>query len=130
MNRCTIYGRLGADVETKNTAGGTLAKMRVATSERKKDQTGAWQDHTEWHNVVCFGKTADNCARFLAKGREVLVEGRLATSSWESDGVKRYRTEIIASRVTFVGGRGEDRPASRPATPARSSAMDMGDIPF
>jgi len=105
-----------------------VVRLSVATSERRK-QGDQWVEHTEWHRVVCFGRTAENCARFLAKGREVLVEGRIQTSTFEKDGEKRYSTEIVAERVEFVGGRGESAPSRSNASRGYSSTAD-DDVPF
>jgi single-strand DNA-binding protein len=101
MNRAILCGHLGRDPESRDTRGGQVVRLSVATSERRK-QGDQWVDHTEWHRVVCFGRTAENCARSLSKGRQVLVEGRIQTSTYEKDGETRYSTEIVAERVEFV----------------------------
>jgi len=128
MNRAILCGRLGRDPESRDTRGGPVVRLSVATSERRK-QGDQWVEHTEWHRVVCFGRTAENCVRFLAKGREVLVEGRIQTSTFEKDGEKRYSTEIVAERVEFVGGRGESAPSRSNASRGYSSTAD-DDVPF
>jgi len=109
MNKVTLYGRLGADPETRTTQTGTVVtKLRVATSERVKDRDGNWNEHTEWHRVTAFGTTASNCARYLTKGREVLLEGKLRTSKYQDrDGNDRCSTEVLADSVRFIGGKGE-----------------------
>ncbi|MCB0320489.1 MAG: single-stranded DNA-binding protein, partial [Bdellovibrionales bacterium] len=86
-----------------------VSTLNLATSERRKDaQSGNWIEHTEWHNVVVFGKTAENCSNFLKKGREIFVEGRLQTRKWQDkEGKDRWTTEIVASNVQFLGGKGE-----------------------
>lgn len=117
MNKVLLLGNLGRDPELRNTNGGTtVCNFSLAINERKKIG-GEWQDHTEWVNVVVFGKTAENCNQYLAKGRQALVEGRLQTRKWEKDGVTRYSTEVIADRVQFVGG-GERREQSSEKLPA------------
>jgi single-strand DNA-binding protein len=128
MNRAILCGRLGRDPESRDTRGGQVVRLSVATSERRK-QGDQWVEHTEWHRVVCFGRTAENCARFLAKGREVLVEGRIQTSTFEKDGEKRYSTEIVAERVEFVGGRGESASSRSNSSRGYSSTAD-DDVPF
>jgi len=128
MNRAILCGRLGRDPESRDTRGGPVVRLSVATSERRK-QGDQWVEHTEWHRVVCFGRTAENCARFLAKGREVLVEGRIQTSTFEKDGEKRYSTEIVAERDEFVGGRGESAPSRSNTSRGYSSTAD-DDVPF
>lgn len=114
VNKVILIGNLGADPEVRNTnSGSQVANLRIATTERQKDREGNWVDHTEWHRVVCFGKTAENVERFLSKGRQVYIEGRLRTAKWtDKDGVERYTTEIVADTVRFLGGgRSEDSQA-------------------
>jgi single-strand DNA-binding protein len=83
-----------------------VCTLNIATNERRRDQSGQWSDHTEWHRVVVFGSTADNCAKYLRKGRQVYIEGRLSTRKWtDQEGKDRYTTEVIASNVNFLGGR-------------------------
>jgi single-strand DNA-binding protein len=110
LNKVLIIGNLGRDPEVRTTQSGSqVATLNVATSERQKGRDGNWEEHTEWHRVVCFGKTAENVARFLKKGRTVYVEGKIRTNKWkDKDGQDRYTTEIIADNVRFIGGgRGE-----------------------
>jgi single-strand DNA-binding protein len=107
VNKVILLGNLGKDPEIRYTSQQTaVCRFSLATSERRKDQSGNWTDHTEWHNVVSFGKTAENCAQYLKKGRQVFVEGKIQTSKWQDkEGKDRYTTEIIANTVQFVGGR-------------------------
>jgi single-strand DNA-binding protein len=109
VNKTILVGNIGADPESRDTKSGTaVCNLRVATNERVK-KNDEWQDHTEWHRVVCFGKTAENCAKYLQKGRQVYIEGKLRTTSYEKDGVTKYSTEIVADQVVFLGGgRGSD----------------------
>lgn len=106
INKVILIGNLGADPEVRSTAGGTaVATLRIATTERRKDKDGNWSDHTEWHNVVVFGRTAENCGQYLKKGRQVYVEGRLQTRKWQDrDGNDRYTTEVAGDIVRFIGG--------------------------
>lgn len=107
VNKVILVGNLGADPEVKTTnSGTTVANLRIATSERVK-AADEWKDHTEWHRVVCFGRTAENVSRFLKKGRQVYIEGKLRTQKWQDkDGNDRYTTEIVAFNVSFLGGKG------------------------
>ena len=89
-----------------------MATFSIATNERKKGQDGEWEDHTEWHNIVTFGKTAENCAKYLQKGRQVYIEGRIQTRNYEKDGVTHYRTEVVANNVSFLGSKEDSAPAS------------------
>jgi single-strand DNA-binding protein len=107
VNKVILVGNLGRDPETRTAASGTVvANLRVATTSREKDKDGNWSDHTEWHTVVAFGKVAENVARFLKKGRQIYVEGKLRTRKWQDkDGQDRYSTEVVADTVQFLGGR-------------------------
>ncbi|MBK7890964.1 MAG: single-stranded DNA-binding protein [Bdellovibrionales bacterium] len=109
VNKVIIVGRLGADPETKQIgSGGTVSRLSVATSENWVDKDGNKQERTEWHRIVVWGKLAEICGRHLAKGRQVYVEGRLQTRSWEDQqGQKKYSTEIVANTVQFLGGPNE-----------------------
>jgi single-strand DNA-binding protein len=111
VNKVIIVGRLGTDPEVKTVgANQTVARLSVATSENWVDKEGQKQERTEWHRIVVWGKLAEICGRHLAKGRQVYLEGRLQTRSWEDQqGQKRYSTEIVASTVQFLGGPGESR---------------------
>jgi single-strand DNA-binding protein len=121
VNKAIIIGHLGKDPEVKSLDGGQqLARFSVATSESwTKD--GQKQERTEWHRIVAWGKLAEICGRFLSKGKQVYVEGRIQTREYEKDGTKRYSTEIVAQQVTFLGkpndgrdtGGGQDEPPRR-----------------
>ena len=106
VNKAIIIGNLGRDPEVRFTPSGQpVAKFSVATTERWKDQQGQLQERTEWHNIVVWGKQAESCGQYLAKGRQVYVEGRITNRSYDDkDGNKRYITEIIARDVRFLGG--------------------------
>jgi single-strand DNA-binding protein len=109
VNKAIILGRLGKDPELRRTPSGqAVVELRVATDESWTDQQGQKQERTEWHSIVVWGRQAENCERYLTKGREVFAEGRIQTREYtDKDGNTRYRTEIVADRVQFVGGRGE-----------------------
>jgi single-strand DNA-binding protein len=106
VNKAIIVGNLGADPEVRYTQSGTaVANMRIATNERWKDKSGQQQERTEWHRVVVFGNQAENCGKYLEKGRQVYVEGRIQTNEWtDNDGNTRYTTEIVAQSVQFLSG--------------------------
>ncbi len=102
FNRVTLFGNLGNEPELRTPASGhTVLSFRLATNEVYFDKDQNKQERTEWHNVVMFGKRAQALPSLLSKGSRVLVEGRLSTSSYEKDGIKRYRTEVVASDVCF-----------------------------
>lgn len=105
VNKVIVVGRLGADPEVKNISPEqTVARLSVATSESWNDRNGQKQERTEWHRIVVWGKLAELCGKYLSKGRQVYLEGKLQTRSWEDDqGVKKYTTEIVANTVQFLG---------------------------
>lgn len=106
MNRAIILGRLGADPDARKTKGGDVVSFSVATSEKHTGRDRNAHELTEWHKVVVFGKFTEPCRKFLRKGMQVLVEGKISTRSYEDQaGIKKYVTEIIASRVIFVDRR-------------------------
>ncbi len=103
VNKVIIVGRLGKDPEMKTISQGrTVTNLTVATSENWTDKSGQNQERTEWHRIVTWDKQAENCAKYLSKGSQVYVEGRLQTRSWEDNGVKKYATDIVASTVQFL----------------------------
>jgi single-strand DNA-binding protein len=106
VNKVLLIGNLGQDPELRNTPGGqSVATLRLATADRYKDKDGNWQDRTEWHTVVVWGRTAENVAKFCKKGKQIYVEGRLTTRKWQDkEGKDRYSTEIVADTVQFLGG--------------------------
>lgn len=115
VNKVIIVGRLGKDPEVRQVGqSGTVAQLTVATSENWVDKEGQKQERTEWHRVVAWGKLGEICGKHLSKGRQVYVEGRLQTRSWEDQqGQKKYSTEIIASTVQFLGSANEQSAGGR-----------------
>lgn len=108
VNRVIVVGNLGRDPEVRFSGSSqAVANFSIATSERWKDKGGQMQERTEWHRVVAWGKLGELCGQHLKKGRTAYVEGRLQTREWQDkDGGKRTATEIVASNVVFLGGRG------------------------
>jgi single-strand DNA-binding protein len=106
INKVFLIGNLGADPDMRYTPSGAgVCEMRIATNESWTDKSGQRQERTEWHKIVVWGKRAELCAKYLSKGRQCFVEGRLRTRSWEDkEGNKRYTTEIVATDVQFLGG--------------------------
>ena len=116
INKVILIGRLGKDPEMRFTPSGkAVTNFTLATNENWTDQSGEKQERTEWHRVVTWGKLAENCAKLLAKGKQVYVEGRIQTRSWDDkDGNKRYTTEVVANTMQMLG-------------PIESGSKGMGD---
>src|SRR5512137_914444 len=104
INKAILVGRLGKDPEVRYTPDGLMiTNFTLATDEQRKDKTGERVQKTEWHRIVTFGKLAEICGNYLAKGRLVFIEGRIQTRAWEDkEGVKRYTTEIIAANMQML----------------------------
>ena len=111
LNKCMIIGNLGRDPETTYTQGGTaICKIAVATSEEWKDKTsGEKKEKTEWHRITFFGKQAETIGRFMAKGSQIYVEGKLQTSKYTQDGIDKYSTDIIANNFQFIGSKSDNQ---------------------
>src|SRR5215469_8505178 len=109
VNKVILVGNLGADPETRAMpSGSTVANLRIATSESWRDkQSGEQQERTEWHRVALFGRLGEIAAEYLKKGSQVYIEGSLRTRKWQDkQGNERYSTEIVASEMQMLGGRG------------------------
>lgn len=128
INKVILIGNLGADPETRFTqAGAPVTNFRVATSEQWTDkQSGQRQERTEWHSIVCFGKLAEISGEYLRKGSKVYVEGSLRTSSWESDGQTRYKTEIICNDMQMLDSRGGGMSEGGYDSASRQNSGDQG----
>jgi single-strand DNA-binding protein len=127
VNKMIVIGNLGASPDIRALPSGqNVANFSLATTERFTDRNGAKQERTDWHRIVAFGRLADACDRFLSKGRQVYVEGRLTTRQYEAkDGSgKRYRTEIVARQIRFLKSR-----ADASDTTAENPPADQ-DVPF
>jgi single-strand DNA-binding protein len=110
VNKVILLGNVGKDPEIRSTPSGTMvANFTLATSDRFQDQQGAWQDRTEWHNLVAFKRTAEIVRDYVKKGSKLYVEGKIQTRSWDDKetGAKRYRTEIIVNDLSLLSGREE-----------------------
>lgn len=148
LNKVYLYGNLTRDPEMKSLPSGSkVTQFSLATNRVYKDQNGARQEQTEYHNIVVFGRQAETSAQYLKKGQGVMIEGRIQTRSWDdkTTGEKKYRTEIIADAVQFgpkagSGGDGSHAPSSQPketnATPDLDTIdygdanINVDDIPF
>ncbi|MFC2176705.1 single-stranded DNA-binding protein [Bacteroidota bacterium] len=109
VNKVILVGNLGADPEVRSLeSGAKVANFRIATSERFKDKNGNVVENTEWHSIVVWRGLADITERYLKKGSQVYIEGKLKTRTWDDqNGNKRYATEVVADNMTMLGGRNE-----------------------
>jgi single-strand DNA-binding protein len=140
VNNYICTGNLTRDPELRATPSGTsVAKLRIAVNGRRKDgQTGEWVDKANFFDVTVWGKSGENAAKYLSKGRLVLIKGRLDWQSWEKDGQPRQRVEIIAENVTYLpSGKGDgkddaggDEPPADAPEPIAAAAGGDDDIPF
>ncbi len=116
LNKVMIYGNLTRDPEKKALPNGnSVCSFSLATNRTYNDKDGKKQEQTEYHNIVAFGKVADIMGQYLQKGRPVYIEGRITTRSWDKDGQKQYRTEIIADSFQFGATGGGTGATSAPA---------------
>ncbi len=128
VNKVILVGHLGRDPEVRHTESGTtVANFNIATTERYNDKQGERQERTEWHRIVAWAKLADICEKYLHKGKQVYIEGRLQTRSWDEDGKKRYTTEVVARELVMLGKR--DEVVDVPDTSAPAAQSD-DDLPF
>src|SRR6201995_1018283 len=107
VNKVFLLGNVGKDPEIRTTGGGmTVASFSLATAERAKGADGQWADKTEWHNLVCFQRTAEIVRDYVKKGTQVFVEGKIQTRSWDdkTSGEKKYKTEILVNELSLLGG--------------------------
>ena len=140
VNKVILIGRLGKDPEMRFTQGGrAVTSFSLATNENWTDQSGERQERTEWHRIVTWGKLAENCAKLLNKGKQVYIEGRLQTRSWDDrDGNKRYTTEIVANAMQILSameGGGDrsltgDEGGDLPAGNGMPGSPEFDDVPF
>jgi single-strand DNA-binding protein len=131
VNKVILIGNLGRDPELKYTNSGTpVCRLSLATTRAWTNKEGERSEETEWHRVTVWGKQAEHCNNYLQKGRSAYVEGRLKTSSYEEDGVKKWSTEVIADTVQFLGGRGESNGNGGGGNRGHSGSPDGGYDPM
>jgi single-strand DNA-binding protein len=136
LNRVMLLGNLCADPELKTTQGGqSVLKLRLATTETYLDKNQTRQERTEWHNVTLWGKRGEALSRLLKKGERLFVEGSIRTSSYEKDGAKLYRTEVVATNVVLSGKSQSPKDSTQAGAPLSrledfGSNDFSGDIPF
>jgi single-strand DNA-binding protein len=132
VNKVIIVGNLGADPEMRYTQNNTpVTTFRVATTDRWRDKgSGEMQERTEWHRVVAWGRLGEICGQYLRKGKQVYIEGRLQTRSWDdAEGQKRYMTEVVAQTMQMLGRAGEDAGGDQPRRQAQAGGGPDADYP-
>ncbi len=133
VNKVFLVGRLGSDPEMRYTAGGTaVCKFSLATSRKFTGKDGQKQEKTEWHRIVAWTKLAEICGQYLAKGKQVYIEGRIEYGSYEKDGVKHYTTDIIAENMQMLDSAGQGTRAQEPEPGfgPPEGGVPEDDIPF
>jgi single-strand DNA-binding protein len=137
VNKVILIGNLGRDVELRHTPGGaTVAKFSIATNEKWKDKAGQLQEHTEWHNIVAWGKLAEFCGSYLSKGRQIYIEGMMRTRTYDDEkGNRRYFTEVRANVIQLLGpkpggGGGGEAGGGAPAEGPDFPPDNDDEIPF
>jgi single-strand DNA-binding protein len=131
VNKVTLLGNVGKDPEIRSTPSGTMvANLTLATSDNQKDAQGAWQERTEWHNLVAFKRTAEIVRDYVKKGSKLYIEGKITTRSWDDkeSGQKRYKTEILVNELVLLSGREEGSAGQGGYTRAASSSSSAAGI--
>ena len=127
VNQVILLGNLTRDPETRQTPSGqSVTSFSLALNRSYKDQAGEWQEATDFIDVVAWGPLGERVAQYVTKGRRVLVQGRLQSRSWEQDGNKRSKVEVLANDVTFLDGRGDSEGGDAPAPRAASNSSNSG----
>lgn len=116
VNKIILLGNCGKDAEVRMVGENKVATFSLATTEKYKDsKTGEWKENTEWHNIVCWRNTAELAEKYIKKGTQLFIEGKLRIRSWDKDGEKRYVTEIVADSIQLLGKKeGSDSPTPAP----------------
>lgn len=133
INKVILIGNVGKDPEVRHLENGkSVANFTLATTSKYKDQQGAVQESTEWHQIVFWGKVAEVIEKYIKKGSKLYIEGSLKTRSWEKDGVTRYTTEILGVNMTMLGGsvNNSEQNDSGDITEQNDSGDITGDLPF
>jgi single-strand DNA-binding protein len=139
VNKIVLVGHLGADPESRFTPSGVaVSTFNMATNESWKNKEGEYEDRTEWHRIVLYGKAAETASEYMKKGQLAYVEGRIRTRSWEDkDGMTRYTTEVLGDRFTMLGRKSENKSTAAPAEAGAGASASAGggggdddDLPF
>lgn len=131
FNKVILIGNLGQDPELRYTPNGeAVCNFSLATNEKRRDKSGEWQDVTTWFRVTLWRKQAENASKYLEKGRQVYIEGRLRLSEWtDRDGNTRQTLEVNATEMQFIGGRGNEMSAAASSSGSRNDFPDSSESP-
>ncbi|MGD9342606.1 MAG: single-stranded DNA-binding protein [Desulfuromonadales bacterium] len=132
VNKVILVGNLGKDPELRYTPSGTaVCTFSLATTDRFKNKQGEQQERTEWHNIVVWAGLAEICGKYLTKGKQIYIEGRIQNRSYDDrDGNKRYITEIVANEMQMLGRAGEQGGGGRASAPAEEPSQGSQEPPF
>ena len=130
LNKVMLLGNLGSDPEIKYSQSGTaIANLRIATAENRKNSDGEWEERTEWHRLVLFGRQAEISKDYLHKGSKIYIEGRLQTRSWEDqNGQKHYSTEVVGTNMIMLDPKSQDTTIEEPE-PQENAIPDSDTVP-
>lgn len=130
INKVILVGNLGKDPEVKTLDNGTkIVRFSLATTESYKDKTGERKDLTEWHNIVCWRNLAEIAEKYLTKGKQIYLEGKIRTRSWEDNGIKKYMTEINADTFTMLGTKSSTEENYKPVNEIEAKTTENTDLP-
>lgn len=132
LNKVMLIGRCGKDVEVRTVGDGKVASFTLATTEKYKDRNGQLQENTEWHNIVIWGKLAEVAEKYVQKGSQLFIEGKIKTEKYSgNDGVEKYTTKIYASSMQLLGSKQDGQSAPAPAsTPAPQQRPQYATTPI
>jgi len=132
VNKWIGIGNLGKDPDSRFTGSGmAVCNFSIACAEKWKDKAGEWQEKTEWVNIVAWGKLAEICGKYLQKGKQVYIDGKLQTRQWDDkDGNKRYTTEVVAREMKMLGGKSEPKPREERQSDCAQGDTEPEEIPF
>lgn len=129
INKVILVGNLGKDPEVRTIDNGTkVARFSLATTETYRDKSGERRDMTEWHNIVCWRNLAEIAEKYLTKGKQIYVEGKIKNRTWEDNGTKKYMTEIVADTFTMLGTRASDE-YQKPVSEPEEKTTETSDLP-
>lgn len=131
LNQVTLLGNITRDPELRTTPNGqSVVSMSLALNRSYKDQSGEWQQATDYVDIVAWAQLAERISQYLSKGSKVLIQGRLQSRQWEQDGKKRSKLEVLASDVTFLDGKDETKKKDEVVEDIGDEPINLDDIPF